>query len=119
VVVVVRMRFGPLGSANGRHSTVALIVTLFFLVFRLSAFSLRFGGSLSNWFWMGRLNLVAPKVWVRERDLGTGRPWARNSNAAYTASYAGEHTAKFALDPRLSRRPLQHGLRPLHRLWQW
>lgn len=106
VMVMVSMCFGAFAFANGCRSTVTIIVALPIFIFRLPTFPSRFRGDLARRFLMGSLDIIAPKVRVRKRDLGARRPWARDANTAYATPDTRKHATKFALDSRFPRWPL-------------
>lgn len=68
---------------------------------------------------MTRMLIITPcRARVGERGLHAGRHWARDTDTAHSASYAGEHAAEFTLNPGLAGRALQLGLRALDCLRQ-
>lgn len=117
MVVMMSMRLGTLPTANRCTTTRAVIITFTVIILCLPAFT---SSGLHNWLWsmlVGCIILASCQGCVGMWNLRAGN-WTRSTDTAYAASYAGEHTAEFTLNPRLVGRSLKLWLRALNGLWQ-
>lgn len=109
VMMVMSVGLGTLSPTNWRIPAGAIIVALTVVVLGLPSFSSssRLHRSIRKHLVAGMLIVTPGGTRVRKLGLHCSWHWAGDTDAANTASYAGEHAAEFTLNPRLTSRALQ------------
>lgn len=118
-MVVMRIGLDALGPADRCSSASTILVTLTVFILGFPTFRSRLHRRFYKELVSRVLIIMSRNACVRELGLHARGGWARDADTAYTASYAGEHTAELTLDPRLTRGAMKQWLYTLDSLRQW